>query len=191
MSAFLPACRDAHPSRQATNAMEVDTAVIGRTVANGTVTNVALTRREIDSLVAETDRLLAGGGLKKVGYPNMSRCGGSVSGYYLQDSLKRIDARFGAELGYLERKVYWAQGRIIRIVYREYVPDWGNSERPKSSADRVVFSDTTYIVTLGAPYAMEKMAGGRVVSSAVDTVLVDRLAGCGWEMRRELEGVKR
>lgn len=154
-------------------------------------------QNQIDSLTKEMDRLLEQQLLTKYFYPNMSGCGGGLDGYYKDSTLLIIDATYQAELGFSSRKMYWYNGSIIKIHYREHFAEWAKYE-VKYPADKfewdpskMTYTDTIYQITLGNEYQIQKMVGSKVISENSDSTLINRLVNCGFEMKEELETEKR
>lgn len=140
----------------------------------------------IDSL-KENDQLL------KKRYPSMSSCGGGVYGLYFKNELKLIESKYGAELGFSSRTVYWKENKILKIVYREYFAEWGKyaqnypPKKVKYNPEKMTYSDTIYKITFGKKYEFKKMANGKVISERIDSTLVENLKECSYKMKKELE----
>lgn len=75
--------------------------------------NKIVTESEIESYVEYVDSMVEQNLLEKREYPNMSKCGGALNGYYLNDSLVLIDAIYGAELGAIFNTWYILNGSPI------------------------------------------------------------------------------
>lgn len=105
-------------------------------------------QNQIDSLTKEMDRLLERQLLTKYFYPNMSGCGGGLYGYYKDSTLLIIDATYQAELGFSSRKMYWHNGSIIKINYREHFAEWAKyevkypSDKFKWDPSKMTYADT-------------------------------------------------
>lgn len=152
---------------------------------------------QIDDLVHQLDQLFEKRLLKKYFYPNMSKCGGGLYGYYQDSLLTIIDATYQGELGFSSRRMYWKGGEIVKIIYREYFPEWDKYEEKYPAnkyawdASNMTYTDTIYHIILGDVYAMQKMAGDKLISVKLDSALIRRLIDCGYEMKNELETEKR
>ena len=140
----------------------------------------------IDSL-KENDQLL------KKRYPSMSSCGGGVYGLYFKNELKLIESKYGVELGFSSRKVYWKENKILRIVYREYFAEWEKyakkypPKKVKYSPEKMTYTDTIYKITFGEKYEFKKIANEKVISERIDSSLIDNLKECSYKMKKELE----
>ena len=151
-----------------------------------------LTKNQIDSLTKEIDQLFEQQLLAKYFYPNMSRCGGGLYGYFMDTSLLIIDATYQAELGFSSQKMYWHNNNIIKIIYREHFAEWTKYEEnyPPNKLEwdpsKMTYTDTIYQITLGNEYQMQKVAGSKVISEKQDSILINRLVDCGFEMKNEL-----
>lgn len=158
---------------------------------------VWLTEHQIDSLTKEADRLFDQQLLTKYFYPNMSGCGGGLYGYYKDSTLCIIDAVYQGELGFSSRKMYWYDGRIIKINYREHFAEWARYEENYPAdkfewdPNKMTYTDTIYQITLGIKYQMQKMACNKIISEKQDSILINRLLNCGFEMKKELENERR
>ncbi|WP_299114231.1 hypothetical protein [uncultured Winogradskyella sp.] len=148
-----------------------------------------------DFTIAEIDSLFDNGILTKKFYPNMSYCGGGLDGYYYKDELKLIDSKYGAELGFSSKKIYWKGDEILKIKYREYFAEWGKYEKnyPPDKVEydpsKMTYSDTIYESNSLNKYEFKKMAENKVVSIIVDSTLMKRLTDCGKRMKTELESI--
>jgi hypothetical protein len=140
----------------------------------------------IDSL-KENNQLL------KKRYPSMSSCGGGIYGLYFKNELKLIESKYGAELGFSSRKVYWKENKILKIVYREYFAKWEKyaknypPKKVKYSPEKMTYTDTIYKITFGEKYEFKKIANEKVISERIDLSLIDNLKECSYKMKNELE----
>ncbi|AUC15882.1 hypothetical protein BTO06_12290 [Tenacibaculum sp. SZ-18] len=145
--------------------------------------------------IMEIDSLFDNGILTKKFYPNMSVCGGGLYGFYYNDELKLIDSKYGAELGFSSKKIYWNGNKILRIKYREYFPEDGKYlkkyplEKYEYDPSKMTYSDTIYETTFMNKYEFNKIADSKVVSTIIDSSLMKRLTDCGKRMKTELESV--
>ena len=153
-------------------------------------------QNQIESLAKETDRLIEQKLLIKYSYSHMSGCGGGLYGYYKDSIMLMTDATYKAELGFSSRKIYWHDGNIIKIIYREHFAEWAKYEenyppdKYEWDPNKMTYTDTVYQITLGKKYQMQKMAVGELISEKSDPNLINRLIDCGLEMRQELETEK-
>ena len=156
---------------------------------------VPSTATEIDAYVTSIEQLKAANKLVKISYPNMSSCGGSVDGYYLNKKLVLIDATYSAELGFSSKTMYLHQDKFLKVIYREHYAEWGKYERKYASEEqefdpsKMTYTDTVYSITLANPAVFVKKAGNKVVSKKVNNSLVERLLKCGQQMKGELTEV--
>jgi hypothetical protein len=145
--------------------------------------------------IMEIDSLYDNGILTKKFYPNMSACGGGLYGFYYNNHLKLIDSKYGAELGFSSKKIYWNGNKILKIKYREYFAEWGKYEKkypPKKveyDPSKMTYSDTIYEITFGDKYEYKKMADNKLISTKTDSTLVEKLTECGKRMKTELESI--
>ena len=156
---------------------------------------VPTTATEIEKYATSIEQLKAENKLVKISYPNMSSCGGSVDGYYLNKKLVLIDATYSAELGFSSKKMYVDQDKFLKVIYREYYAEWGKYERKYASEEqefdpsKMTYSDTVYSITLANPTVFVKKAADKVVSKKPNNALVERLIKCGEQMKGELTEV--
>jgi len=123
----------------------------------------------------------------------MSACGGRLYGFYYNDELKLVDSKYGAELGFSSKKIYWNDDEILKIKYREYFPEDEKYlkkyplEKYEYDPSKMTYSDTIYETTFINKYEFKKMADSKVVSTILDSTLMKRLTDCGKRMKTELE----
>ncbi len=150
---------------------------------------------QTEMAVAKVDSLYKKGKLQKKFYPNMSGCGGALYGYYYKNELQLIDSKYGAELGYSSKKMYWKDKEIVKIIYHQHVADWEAYEKKypqkkyKFNPSKMTYSDTTYIIQLGKNADFKMLAGKEIISTTADNALITDLANCGKRMVLELESV--
>lgn len=146
-----------------------------------------------DFSIIEIDSLFDNGILTKKTYPRMSYCGGGLSGFYFKNELKLIDSKYGAELGFSSKKIYWNGNKMLKIIYREYFAEWGKYEKkyPKDEwdANKMTYSDTIYEITFGKIFELKKISDRKVISTKTDSILIERLTKCGKRMKTELESI--
>lgn len=132
---------------------------------------------------------------EKFFYPKMSRCGGALCGIYSKGELIRIESTFSAELGYSSRNVDLKNGRVVKIVYREHFAEWEKySEKHPSNeefdAEKMTYTDTLYVWETGSGKSLKKYSGKRLIGTAINEELVDRLFDCIEVMKTELASEK-
>jgi len=156
-----------------------------------------LTEPEIEKYVKTIDQLKNENKLVKISYPNMSACGGGLHGYYLNKNLVLIDATYGAELGFSSREFYIDQDKFLKIIYREYIPEWEKYElnypadKYEYDPSKMTYTDTIYSIILANPTVFRKKADKKTVSTKVNQKLIDNLVACGQKMTLELQEVIR
>ena len=146
--------------------------------------------------IKEIDSLYNNGILTKVFYPNMSACGGALYGFYYDNELILIDSKYGAELGFSSKKIYWNENKILKIKYREYFAEWEKKYKKKYPKDewdesKMTYSDTIYKITFGDEYEFKKMADEKIISTKTDSTLIKKLTDCGKRMKMELESINK
>ena len=120
--------------------------------------------------------------------PQKSHCGGSVTGFYENDSLVYIYSYNGAEFGYRKSSVFFVDGLVYRIDFEEHLADFDTYNQIYTAEETLHEANLTYI-------------DNRVLFMYVkDTVhpLVEQgqpklkreLLECGLEMKRQLEMVQ-
>ncbi len=148
-----------------------------------------------DFTITEIDSLFDNGILTKKFYPNMSSCGGGLYGFYFNEELKLIDSKYQGEQGYSSRKIYWNGNEILKIKYREYFEEWGKYEKnfPPEKVEydpsKMTYSDTIYEITFGDECKFKKMADNKIISTKMDSTLIEKLTDCGKRMKKELESI--
>ena len=156
---------------------------------------VKLTVPEIEKYAKSIDKLRAENKLVKISYPNMSGCGGGVNGYFLDKNLVLIDATYNAELGFSSRTIYIHQDKFIKIVYREHFAEWGKYEEKypddkfEYDPTKMTYTDTIYSIKISNPTVFNKQSDNKIISTKPYQALLDRLLGCGQQMKLELQEV--
>lgn len=125
----------------------------------------------------------------------MSPCGGSVYGYYQNGELLLIESRYGAELGFSSKLIYFRSNQIVKIIYWEYFAEWEKYEKKYPSdkfewdPSKMTYSDTIYTAVLAKQIFFEKKSKKKVVSQKVDRLLLNTLLTCGQQMKAELNDI--
>lgn len=147
----------------------------------------------VEEYCSKIDDLRSEEKLLKVDYPDMSSCGGALDGYYRDGELLFIDSRYGAELGFSSKKIYFENDSIIRIIYREYFAEWEKyaqqypAEEFEWDPSKMTFSDTLYTITFSTPIHFTKSSKEKIIDQAIDYELIKRLKSCVNMMRNELD----
>lgn len=121
-------------------------------------------------------------------YPNMSVCGGALSGFYLGDDLQLIMSKYHAEFGFSSKKIYWNGNKVSKMVYQEYFPRY-ESHSTKIEEDSLLYSDVVYEIVLSDSYTFKKIMDDTIITNKIDTALLENLIECSEQMKRELEHV--
>ncbi|MDH4473926.1 MAG: hypothetical protein QE487_15070 [Fluviicola sp.] len=135
--------------------------------------------------------------LTKYRYPPMSRCGGTLEGYYSGNELILINSAFGGELGSeTSQKIYWQNHQPIKILYQENWVDMEkyNKKYPNENEfdeTKMMYTDTLYSIELGKTWKFRKSAGQKTISTVIDSSLVNYLINCAFSMKEELETNKK
>ncbi len=146
--------------------------------------------------ISEIDSLWQNGILTKKMYPNMSACGGSLSGYYFENQLVFIDATYSGELSYTRKKMYLTETGFSKIIYQEHFPEIEKYEKkyPSEKYDfdptKVTFADTIYEIKIKPNLEFKKSYLDKVLSTEKDSTLINKLIDCGKKMIAELNTVK-
>ena len=145
--------------------------------------------------ISEIDSLLQNGILTKKMYPNMSACGGSLSGYYFENQLVFIDATYSGELSYTRKKMYLTETGFSKIIYQEHFPEMEKYKKkyPLDKYDfdpaKVTFADTIYEIKMQPNVEFKKLYLDKVLSTKTDSTLINKFVDCGKEMITELNSV--
>ena len=145
--------------------------------------------------VAQIDSLNANGKLTKKFYPNMSGCGGALNGFYYKDKLVFIDATYSGELSYTRKKMYLNNLEFSKIIYQEHYPEMekykGKYPLKKYEFDpsKVTFADTIYEIEIGKKIGFKKTFENKILSTELDSTLLNKLIDCGNQMTKELESL--
>jgi hypothetical protein len=143
----------------------------------------------------EIDSLLQNGILTEKMYPNMSACGGSLSGFYYGNQLVFIDATYSGELSYTRKKMYLTETGFSKIIYQEHFPEMEKYKKqyPLNKFDfdpaKVTFADTIYEIKIKPNTEFKKLYLDKVISTERDTTLINKLVDCGNTMITELNTV--
>jgi hypothetical protein len=126
----------------------------------------------------------------------MSLCGGTVEGYYFKNKLVFVEATSQGELGYTEKKMYFNDTLIYKIIYREHLPEWNKYFKKHPGQKKVLdplqmtYTDTTYTLLMTKPVSFIKTSNKKIIRTKTDNRLVSTLVACGREMKLELEHEK-
>lgn len=152
------------------------------------LTGSEIKKREHDvQLLKQTKKLT------KYRYPMMSRCGGSLEGFYLDQELVYINSTYGGELGSeTSKEIYWQNHQPIKILYQENWVDMAKYQKKhpnesEFSEKKMFYTDTLYSIELGKTWKFRKSAGQKTVSTTIDSALVNQLINCAFSMKKELE----
>lgn len=154
---------------------------------------VQLNEPDIEKYTKSVEELRTGNKLVKITYPNMSVCGGGVDGYYLNKELVLIDATYNAELGFSSRTIFIEKEKILKVIYREHFAEWGKYDEkyPQDKFEydqtKITYTDTIYSIILTNTTVFHKKSGTKIISNKLDQSLLDRLLGCGEQMKLELQ----
>ena len=152
--------------------------------------------KKIDSLTNEIDYMYLNNKLTKYIYPMMSYCGGGLNGFYLKEELIYIKSTYGAELGFSSRYVYWNNGKVLRIIYKEHFAEFEKYEKNypidkfEFDSSKMTYSDTVYTISFGVKIKFEKKSNEIICSENMDENLIERLVECAVNMKSELENEK-
>lgn len=132
--------------------------------------------------------------LKRYFYPNMSACGGAVYGFYEGESLVKINATYGAELGYSQRIVEFKNGQITQITYVQHVAEW-EKYREKYPYEEfhegeMTYTNRKFVIEFGLKNRYREYVNGQLVSKAIEEDLVNQLTECAYQMQSDLEREK-
>ena len=158
---------------------------------------VNLTKSKIEKYVKSIDRLKSENKLVKVSYPEMVDCGGGVDGYYLNEKLVLIDAIHWGELGFIGRTFYLDQDNFLKIIYREYLPEWEKyvqkypTDKYEYDPKKMTYTDTIYSITLTIPTIFYKKADKKIISHKSNQIMIDELIDCGRETKFYLQEIIR
>ncbi len=150
---------------------------------------------ELVFTVAEIDSLISNKSLSELKYPNMSVCGGSLSGFYYKNKLVFIDATYSGELSYTRKKMYLLQSNFSKIIYQEHFPEMDKYKKkyPLEKYDfdpsKVTFADTIYEINIGQKNGFKKTYLNEILSTKADSTLINKLLDCGERMKTELKSV--
>lgn len=107
--------------------------------------------------IFEIDHSINSGRTKLISYSEKSKCGGSLKGYYRNDSLIKLVGINGGELESFEMKeVYFVNDYPIRMIYQQHFPDWDSFEETTQNSnndfEQLNYSDTTYHIEFYSNY---------------------------------------
>jgi hypothetical protein len=120
------------------------------TFAQSTVSEVNLECEKIEKL-KQSDNLTI------LEYPDLSGCGGFITGFYLDSNLLLVSAIHNAEAGYISQNTYLSNDKIIKIVYNTHSARWTEHETNYPEEDdngdysNMTYEDTEYVI-----YNLEK-----------------------------------
>jgi len=147
--------------------------------------------------VLEVDSLMRKGLLTKKAYPNMSSCGGSLNGYYYRKQLVFMDATYRGELGYTRKKMYLTGTDFSKILYQEHFPEM-EKYKNKHTLDKndfdpikVTYADTIYEIKFGPNIEFKKTHSNEIITTKIDSFMINRLVDCSRRMKEELNTVSK
>ncbi|MCE2994417.1 MAG: hypothetical protein ACK5RG_06795 [Cyclobacteriaceae bacterium] len=156
---------------------------------------VPRTESAIEKYVKVIDRLNHENKLVRVSYHNMSDCGGSLDGYYLNKSLVLMKAVFSGELGFIAQNVYLQDQKMMKLIYREHFPEWEKyyakypAEKYELDSGKMTYTDTIYTISLANPPLFKKSASQKTISHKPNQKLMESIISCGQSMMLELQEV--
>jgi len=149
--------------------------------------------QKLDELIIKIDKKRASKTLKKVQAKEQSICAGTVEAYYLDSTLVYTSSRIEHELkAYSTRDVYWSQDEILKIVYREYLPDWQAHQEKYppniygAKLEKMIYGDTLYEITFGPEGHFHQRSAGKLLSNSVDRNLLLKLVECAHSIKSQL-----
>ncbi len=156
--------------------------------------NDALSHSKIDSITKDVEILLENNKLIKYFYPNMHYCGGAIYGYFHDEELKYTESNFNSEFVSTFKKIYFHEGRIIRILFKRCKVVSGKQEQEKN------FQDLDYnlingggskgdflIITMGNKIEFQNLLRGELSTSEFDSVFLESEINCAHSMKTTLE----
>lgn len=149
---------------------------------------------ELEELITQIDKEIEARALEKVDAKESSHCAGMFEGYYADSELVYTTSRIEHELkAYSTRDVYWSHDEILKIVYKEHLPDWDKHQEKYppniygAKLDKMIYGDTLYEVTFGPKgHFHKRTAKGKLLSNEIDTRLLLKLLECAHSMKRQL-----
>ncbi|MBC8046353.1 MAG: hypothetical protein H7Y00_06120 [Fimbriimonadaceae bacterium] len=151
----------------------------------------SLTEKEINAYVTTIDSLRENNTLIKYWYPQIHYCGGSVYGYYLNDTLVYIESKYSAELGYTEETVYLFNDIYYKVIFYAHQAEWGKYKNdPDFDESKMTYTDTTYTIIFSEKIIFKKYSGNKLLSETADSELITDLLNCGQMMKEFLDKEK-
>jgi hypothetical protein len=112
--------------------------------------------KDVEIKCAIIERLKELDELKIVEYPNMSGCGGFITGYFLDSNLLLVKAIHNAEAGYISQDTYLYNNKIIKILYNTHSALWTEHEtKYPIEAENGDYTNMTYADTVFVIYNLE------------------------------------
>ena len=132
---------------------------------------------------------------KKYFFPNMHYCGGAVYGFYEGSELKKIEATYGAELGYSERIVEFKNKQISTITYRKHFAEWDvyrekYPDEEEFDEKKMTYTNEVFVFSMSPKLKAKHYVDNKLVSTAIPTELLNELIECTWSMKKSLESEK-
>ena len=125
----------------------------------------------------------------------MSKCGGTLYGFYNKNVLIRIESKYSAELGYSSINVDFDKNQIKSIQYREYFAEWEKYSESypndkEIDPNKMTYSDTLYLLNFGDKNIFKVYAGKDLIRKKINEELLERLQKCIEIMKEELSSDK-
>lgn len=154
-----------------------------------------ITESYIKSYIEEIKNLKANNKLVKISYPDMSICGGSIDGYYLNDNIVLIEANKSIAFDNYSKTFYLENNNQLKIIYREIKADEERYakeypfEKFEFDISKMKYFDTTYTFTFAEDIKFRKESNNKLISQNLDFEVLSNLKECANSIKLELNEV--
>lgn len=157
-----------------------------------TLSKISTNKHPISDTTIASEQDPKKGKLERFKYPQMSFCGGSLDGIYLNNKLIRIESTYGYDMGYSEQNIDFEDGRIAKIEYRQHYADWEKynerygAEEGDIDPRKMTYFDTLYVLKFKPNRKFTVYSGKKKVNGEVSKELIQHLFDCTATMQKEL-----
>lgn len=157
--------------------------------------SVELTETYNKSYIDKINNLKTNNELVKISYPDMSICGGSIDGYYLNDSLVLIEATKSISFDNYSKTFYLENNKHLKIIYRKIKADEKRYaeeypfEKFEFDISNMKYFDTTYTFSFADEIKFRKESNYKLISQNLDFEVLSNLKECANSIKFELNKV--
>ena len=144
----------------------------------------------------QIDSLFEHESLDKKSYNEMSTCGGELVGYYYKDELVYLISTYGLEFGYEERKCYFKDRVLYKIIETLHKPIDGGVPEPDENGSvdwkKIIYYHEVRTILFSPDEEMTVIKDGKPITYYPEShdYYILQNKECALEMYAELNGEK-